>query len=246
MYVISSLVAISISLYSLHISQTQTDYSIRHTIEQQNNVSKNAAAEMFLFEIESLNDTLGHYAFYYNNYYDLKLGDQNVILPPHVNVTVFITSENDTDATPIKMEINNGKIDVAPMRIIPVYDNGTVTRVSPDLLITNPNGLIEFFELGKIRLPSPLYNEHGMYYLYTKDISNFNKTVAQDLYTFYNEVRIAESDRVYIQTYLDAHPNVNDLKGAYFDSYMQMRFYIINANLMVPRILQELDNETKS
>jgi 5'(3')-deoxyribonucleotidase len=93
-------------------------------------------------------------------------------------------------------------------------------------------------------IPPPLYNEHGMYYTYVKDVPKFNPALATKLDTFYNDITSAEADRTTIQS--NTAIGWQSLKGQYFSAYMDMRMNIINASELEPSILRELNSQSIS
>lgn len=91
-------------------------------------------------------------------------------------------------------------------------------------------------------IPGPLYSDHGAYYVYQTDISRFNESLAQNLYTYYNLISRAETDRQNLQEYTDSHPNTT-LDEQHFNTYMDMRIDILLAHNMTSTVLDGLDKE---
>lgn len=225
---------------SAFVSIAVTDY---HDYEQAIS-NKEATAEQLSIEIKSLNQSLQQCADYYNRNLDLSLIHNGENPPATQNFTdTFIVYRNNTSEVPIIMVVNNSEITWKQAEINSAQ-NGEYSWNLPIFYDTKVNSVV----LDTIYIPPPLYNEHGMYYLYAKDISNFDDSTAQDLFLYYSHVTMAESDRAYLQTSLDVYGV--DLSGVsrnftnqQFCTYIDMRVHLIKANAIEQRLLKELEYE---
>lgn len=214
-------------------------------LDWQNHIAfdKRGAASQLSIEIDSMNKSLQDYAYQYMNYYDFSKDGKDVIINTNVNSLLRVFDESKTRL--YEISVKNGAFIAKKINGYPVRNNGTLKIRYPILTIVS-EGRIEINQFPVVVdnpiIPGPLYNEHGIYYTYVTDVSKFNKNLSQDLYIFYNYITRAESDRQYIQNYLDSHPN-DKLNGPHFDTYMDMRIGIISAAKMAPLILRELNAE---
>lgn len=211
---------------------------------QMNNQSiseRQSTAKQLSTEIELLNPNLQEYASYYKKGFDLDVGGKNPEIEPNVD-NYFIISTKNNSALPNILKANESGYYLYHLTIISLH-NGTGDFSWPNIY---PPNTVFFAKLDTPIIPPPLYNEHGMYYLYAKDISNFDTKEFTDLYLFYTQIAKAESDRASLQTYLSTYGYNDELKGQYFNTYMDMRLNILNAAKIEPKVIEELNNETNS
>lgn len=199
-----------------------------------------------------MNQSLQQYAQEYMNYYDFSENGNSVIINPGTDSLFRVYDENLTRL--YEIDVKQGVFAAKRISGKPVRNNGTLSMKYPPITLDDmgykigdnsyyiDNILLNQFPVvvDNPIIPRPIYNDHGMYYVYETDISKFDKDLSYDLYLFYNNLTIAESYRQYIQNYLDSHPN-GKLNGQYFDAYMDMRIRIIYAANMAKKILKELD-----
>jgi hypothetical protein len=168
-----------------------------------------------------------------------------VFVNPNINTTLMI----EGGGVPYKLVLCNYTIiEAIKLFAYPNYKNNTVTYS-----LAYPMYPYTQQELwGNLTypvIPTKLYNDHGMYYVYTKDIPKFNPKLAQDLDTFYNEVILAESDRDYLQNYIDKNQirvdanNSSFITLQYFTAYMDMRVNIMKASELASNVTTELNEE---
>lgn len=213
---------------------------VDYQMDNQVILDKQATAKQLSIEIESLNPNLQEYASYYHKGFDLDLNGDNPAIEPGVD-NFFIVSNKNSSSLPVIMKVNKTGYYLDHLTIKSLH-NGVGEYSFPNIY---PPNVVFFATLDTPIIPPPLYNEHGLYYLYAKDISAFDKTVAQDLYLFYTEIAKAESDRVFLQTYFSTYGYENEFNEQYFNTYMDMRLNILNAAAIAPRVLDKLDNETE-
>jgi hypothetical protein len=252
--------AVFVSIYSLGVSKSNSIALADYTMQQQISFDKHSAANQLSIEINSMNQSLQNYASAYMNYYDFsdELG-KNIVIDPKGNSLLRVSDKSGNGTRLYDMIVVNGIFKTRKVGGVPVRNNGTLNMIYPPIdmadvgnkvgnetYYTN-NTVIDWFivVIDNPMIPSPLYNDHGMYYVYERDISQFDKNLSRDLYVFYNFLTIAETNRQYVQNYLDSHPN-SKLNGQYFDAYMDMRLNIIYVSEMAPTILKELDTEKNS
>lgn len=211
--------------------------------QQQVSFDKTSTATQFYIEINSTAPSLYGLAYQYYNNYDLSTDGNNVIVKPNGLMVLNISSKSGIEQAPYLIVINDSRIiDARQLEQIPLRNNGSFA------VITTPRYYEGDFEgetnciLDNPIIPGILYSDQGIYYSNNKDLSKFDKNLTQDLYTYYYDLTKAESERQYIQNYLDLHPNAT-IEGNYFDTYMSMRLHIMNAAAIAPKILQELKEE---
>lgn len=226
-----------------------TNYSIQYEIEQQNSFNKHAAAEQFKIEIESMETLLNTYERIYSQGYDLTNNSFGVGL--HINekyLTYQINNKNGNQNAYYYVVYSGDTYNTLKYKTVPFEVFGHNYSKTLDYISgIVDSGRIVNTTVKTLEIPNPLYNDHGMYYLYAKDISDFNQTTSKNLYLFYNNITNAELNRAYLQSYIDRNNgNATNLNTQYFDSYMDMRFNIMQASKMIPTILEELNNETKN
>lgn len=238
-----AVIAIIISIISIYISIINSYNIADYQITQQVSVDKKAAAEQFYIEINSTYPSLHGLASKYFDNYDISTNGNSVIIDPNGETVLNINSISGKEEAPYLIDYIDGSIVSAKqLDEIPLRDNGSMALVTPPrLYIGDTKGEVYCIVDNPI-IPGPLYRDNGVYYAYIKDISKFDANLSQDLYVYYNEITKAESDRQYIQSYLDSHPN-GTIEGNYFDIYMNMRLNVMDAACLAPRILQELENE---
>lgn len=240
-----SIAAFGLSFYSVSTSldsaQNIADYQIKQQMEQQLKFNKHATAMQLLFEIEFMNDTLQSFAQKYKYNMDLAPVGTDRITYTDKNI-IFISNKANNSVIPYVMMFENGNLIARPTTYTFVDFNGSLSVYNSDLL-NNPDKEAIYMKVQNPIIPGPIYNDHGMYYLYAKDLSNFNNTLAQELFTFYSYITMAEFDRQYLEKNMNNNSIDNDLNGPYFGSYMEMRFSVISASQMVPHLLEELKKE---
>ena len=218
---------------------------------------KDMAAQLYI-EIFDKNRSLSFYYMEYESYTDMRslssdgtqLVDttsndivlQPVFSPDEKNIYLHYTNNGsyyDDEAAGVGATMTNGVLTRIPAIGVPIPHNQVKNNqlVGSFSMIMKPYCILDY-----PIIPGPIYNEHGMYYIYAKDISMFDGDLPQNLYTYYSVLTAAESDRAYIQSYLDMNPNAS-LNGQYFIAYMNMRSDLIRANQLAPTILTELSNE---
>lgn len=237
------------SLFSAYLG----GWMANNNYHEQQKFDIRAAEQQLFIEINYINQSIQPYAFEYMHYYDFSVNGKNVNVDPNTNSITLVFDENRTHLYEIYSVYSVFTVE----KIIgfPVRTNGTLRVEYPpisgrDLGIYLGNGTDKINALfGPFQvvidnpvMPGPLYNDHGKYYAYEKDISKFNKTLSQSLYVIYNYLTRAELDRQYIQNYLDTHPS-SKLNGQYFDTYMDMRSCIIFTAKRAPTVLKELEKE---
>jgi len=212
---------------------------------EQQKFDKQAAAQQLFIEIKSLNDSLVNYANIYINFNDLRdERGKNIGIYPNINWFLMLNNWDENQSywcfcmkdhnfnawqeVSIPTRINNitkfERPDLDNSSIVALgnkTENGWILEapveiINVSVIVDNPI------------IPYLLYNEHGMYYVYETDLSKFDKNLSEDLYLFYNLLGNAESDREYIQNYLDLHPNKR-LNKQYFNAS-----YIPHFRLMSP------------
>jgi hypothetical protein len=205
---------------------------------------KKGAAQQFSIEITSFNGTLQTYASEYSQNKDLTCGGSEVNIDPN-RLTVLMLGGD----IPYELVFNNGSI--TAYKGYPNYSSGNsqgyiVGYKFPD---APQNPTFQSCVISTPIIPPTLYNEHGMYYFYVKDIPKFDPDLSKKLNVFYNDITSSEADRAYIQNYLDLN-KVNpigiqsqSLKGQYFSAYMDMRMDIMNASELEPIIVEELNQQ---
>jgi hypothetical protein len=208
---------------------------------------KQGAAQQFYIEISSMNDSLQSYALPYSQNKDIMCNGSDVNIDKN---TLTALNFEDTNR-PYKLVFSNKTITTYKGSPDPHYNNWETEYVGFFPFATTPLAKIELFSCYPTYLimPSPLYNEHGMYFIYVKDIPKFDSKLANDLDTFYNDITSAEADRSYVQNYLDQNGGKSittwqTLRGQYFSAYMDMRMHIINASELEPTILEELKQQS--
>ena len=214
---------------------------------------KQGAAEQFSIEIASMNDTLQVYASEYSQNADLECNNADVKIIPNATTLLFV----DDPTAPFELVF----INQSGNQSITAYQGYPHPQVQNTLVYvvgySFPNGPHPTFEnkcrLYYLILPPTLYNEHGMYYTYVRDVPKFNPNLAQRLDIFYNDITSAESDRSLIQNHLDLiNSNIlqglqtNNVQNQYFSAYMDMRMKIINASELEPELLRELNSQIQS
>lgn len=241
-------------LYTLRINDQQSKAIANFTMQQQISFDKHAAAWQFIIEITRMNFALQGYTADYINYYDL--GDENgrsIDINPH---TPSLLRIHDQDGSRFwEVDVKPGSFVSYKLIVKPKRENGTITFECPTI---TPAWIATWFgpyipnQIENVSvvidnpiIPSPLYSDHGVYYIHAADISKFNKNLSEDLFDFYDILMNAETDRQYLQNYIDSHPRAQ-IKGQYFDAYMDMRCDIIAAAGKAPIILEELEKEENS
>ncbi|WP_410510206.1 hypothetical protein RSJ42_08840 [Methanosarcina hadiensis] len=235
----SDIVIIACVVFTGLVTIAVSDINISH----QNTVNKQFAAKQMLIEIESLNPTLQEYSDFYRNGLDLEDDNgenQAVVLDTN---NFFIINSKNGSSIPFIVQINNSGIFPKQTKINSI-NNGSISITYPDITIT-PN-IVRSVKLGTPLIPPPLYNEHGVYYTFTREISNFNGDETRDLFLFYNKLTKAEYDRASLQTYFDTNGYDSELNGQYFNTYMDMRLNIMYAAMIAPHIIEELEKEANS
>jgi hypothetical protein len=210
-------------------------------------LDKQGAAEQFSVEISSMNNTLQIYASEYFQNQDLECNQANVKITP--NKTNFLMLDS---TPPFEIVYNNDSVAAYQGYPHPQVQSG------PGYVIgySFPNGPTPTFgnecSIYYLIIPPPLYNDHGMYYTYVKNVPEFDPDLAKKLDIFYNDITSAESDRVSIQNHLDSinspilqELQTSALKDQYLSAYMDMRMKIINASELEPGLLQELDKQSQ-
>jgi hypothetical protein len=209
-------------------------------VNQQISFDKQGAAEQFSIEIISLNDTLQAYAYEYSQNKDLTCGGSEVNIDPNKTTVLMLSG-----GVPYELVFNNQSI--TAYKGYPNY-----TNINSQILVVGfkfpnapPAPRFQSCQISDPIIPPNLYNEHGMYYTYVKDVPKFNQELAKKLYVFYNDITSAEADRGYIQNYLDLNNPLitQSFKGQYFSAYMDMRMDIINASQLEPAIVQGLNQQ---
>ena len=203
---------------------------------------KAGASQQFSIEIESMNQTLQFYGLQYFMNTDLSYNGSNFgEIKPDVPVLLMITA-HDAPSYPYEIVLYNDSVTFnSKSFIVPGYVNGGIVNYTSIYGIP-PNGYEILRSLTFPIIPTKLYDDHGMYYVYVKDIPKFNPKLANDLNIFYNEVASAESDREYLQNYIDANKD-NKIQYQYFNTYMDMRVNIMKASKLAPILLQELSEK---
>lgn len=230
--------------FATNYSQTQTE-------------KKDMAAQLYI-EIFAKNRSLVPYYMEYESYTDMRslssdgtqlvgttsngFALQPVFSPDEKNIYLHYTNNGsyyEDDAAGVGATMTNGVLTRIPAIGLPIPNNQVKNNqiVGSFKMTMKPYCILDY-----PIIPGPIYNEHGMYYIYTKDISMFDGDLPQNLYTYYSVLTDSESNREYIQSYLDMNPNA-PLNGQYFIAYMDMRSDIIRANQLAPTILTELSNE---
>lgn len=241
---LTTLVAIA-SIVSAIIGGLLVNQGVTDQWDRQISFDKQGAAQQFSIEISSLNDTLQTYATLYSQNKDLTCGGSEVNIDPN-KITVLMLG----DEIPYELVFNNRSI--TAYKGYPNYSSG-----DPQIYVVGfkfPNApKVSTFQSCQIStpiIPPTLYNEHGMYYAYVKDIPKFEPTLARNLNTFYNKITTAETDRQYIQNYLDSRNDIpigsQSIRGQYFSAYMDMRMNVIDAAQMEPEIKQELETQSQN
>jgi len=207
---------------------------------------KQGAAEQFSLEITSMNESLQSYASIYTHNYDIVCEGNPV---PDINSKNTVILLLDDSSIPYELKINNHSI--FTIKGYPDY-------VSDDRRLIghfyhNPQDPdFTSCSLSRVYLPPSLYNEHGMYYSYIRDIPKFDADLAKNIDIFYNDITTAEANRQYLQNYFDVKSVDSPYRQAeltqnqYFSAYMEMRKNIMNASELEPVLIQELNNENKN
>jgi hypothetical protein len=255
--ILIAVAAILVSIYSLGVGYSNSIAITDYTMQQQMLFDKQAAASQLIIEINSMNGSLQQYAHEYKNYYDFSESGRDVAIRPDMNSMFRIYDQNRTRL--YEINVKHGEFSAKKLNARPVRDNGTLKMDFSDnsFILTEKtmgnkvgenayNINFEFRQFAVMVdypiIPSPLYNDNGMYYVYETSLSKFDKNSSQDLYLFYNNLIRAEYNRQYIQNYLDLYPNAK-LNNQYFDAYMEMRIEVMYAANMVPKILKGLERE---
>ena len=234
-----------ILIFSIIIS-VLTAYGVaKFEIDNQKTFSKHAAAEQIAFEIKSKYPYLLSYSEFYGNLSDLTSNNANLKVNLSEDTIVYVYDKNHGSA-PYVIEFKNGRAIMGAPRFSLLYIDGQTIIATPKT--DNPqNPVVEKnATIGMPVLPQrPLYSDHGMYYFYVSDVPYFDNNTAEDIFNFYDKLSTAESEREYISQFLNTNPNSNS-SGYYFADYMDMRANIMGATDMIPTLLTELNNETKS
>jgi hypothetical protein len=220
---------------------------------QQIDLDKKSTAQQLSNDMSNLDIQLRFYSQAYTQNLDLSktgaIWPDDVINPNSNTPTLLIVDDtNNTATAPYVIAMNNGtyeetKLNTEGLARIrsPFYGYLKEPAVYPIQLADPKNSI--YCTLSYPIMPAQLYNEHGVYYEYGTHMSGFNnKNLSQDLYVFYYLLAQAESDRQYVQNYLDSHPNAK-LERQYFNAYMEMRWDVIHASRMTDPILGELNAE---
>jgi len=208
---------------------------------------KTGAAQQFSIEITSMNDTLQTYAYEYSQNKDLTCGGSEAKIDPN-KITVLMLG----DSIPYELVFDNGSI--TSYRGYPNYTNVDLKSGAAIIGYNFPKApmtrTFQSCEVTSPIIPPTLYNEHGMYYVYVKDVPKFNSKLSKNLNMFFNDIISAEADRAYLQNYLDENKiypigiqSVLTIKGQYFSAYMDMRMKIIDAARLQPIVLEELNRQ---
>jgi hypothetical protein len=242
--IIISFFSFLLSAYSILTRNKAVDYQIKKQIKEQIEFNKKAIATQLFIEINLMNPSLQINAENYSRNYDLMANNESLDKNLELDGVYLITHKNNKSS--YEMIIHKG-IYTQSARMIdaPYYYNGEKYSVTVTTIHKEDSTVYIPTTLENPILPSPLYFEHGMYHIYAKDLVNFNKNLAQNLYIFYNKLINAESNRAFLQAYADSKDgNISDLSGRYFDSYMDMRFNVIEASKMVQDLLNDLNIES--
>ena len=226
---------------------------------QQTSFDKQGAAEQFYIEINSLEPLIQRYASFYFSNYDLSYNDnktpgyKNISINPNIYTILKISSDNyERIQSPYLLTLYNNTYDRGYLLNNPPIGNETGLIQVVDVNITDDNGSLLPSEvidcyLSNPIIPSQLYNDNGMFYVYVKDIPKFDPILAQNLDSFYYEVTTAEADRNYLENHLSAqnetHTNGYNEEDQYFNVYMDMRVNIMKASELLPVIINELNEE---
>jgi hypothetical protein len=216
-----------------------TNYTIQHTIEEQNLLDKQEATEQFGIEMNSIDPLIQNYAYYYFNNFDLKSNGKNVILDPQVDEYLLVNaSEKMLTRTPFVLVLHNNTVIDAHVIAVPlnIDKNGNFdvniklgdSEHSHYCVLTNPI------------IPPQLYGDNGVYYIYMHNIPKFDPELAYNINEFYYEITSAEAGRRYIQEYIATQKETQGgyvLENTYFVAYMNMRVNIMKASKLSPLII---------
>ena len=243
--IIIAIVAIAATVIGSVVGAFLTNQGATDQWNRQMSFDKQGAAQQFSIEITSLNDTLQAYASEYSQNKDITCGGSEVIINPNKTTALMLGG-----GIPYLLVFNKGSI--ASYRGYPNYtDIGSQVSVVGYKFPNAPeHPTFQSCEISVPIIPPTLYDEHGMYYNYIKDIPKFNPVLAKSLNFFYNDITSAESKRAYIQNYLDSNnvPPIGTrfIKHQYFSAYMDMRMNIIEASKLEPVLVDALNSQSIS
>jgi hypothetical protein len=230
---------------------------IDYQMNEQTKFDKHVAAKQFELEIESINQPIESYFNFYANCRDLTSNGEPINLNKDVLYNILV-ADKANDVIPQAIIIDDMNMKPAPLLFIPpIYKKGTFDYDWNIyfMLVSNYNNGKNYTSSKVVNvtatvdnplIPSPLYNEHGMYYVYQKDLYNFNASLAQDLYIFYMYLTTAEIERQHMQECFDNSSYPFILTQNDFKSYMTMRSCILASRTYSKQILQELKKEENS
>ena len=69
----------------------------------------------------------------------------------------------------------------------------------------NPSNLTVFIS------PSPFYTEHGLYFIYSSDVSKFDSNLSNEIFLYYYNVMMIENERRYLEDHFSAVMNKGNL-----------------------------------
>lgn len=224
-----------------------------HFANKQISLDKRSAAAQLYTDVGFLDLKLKYDSDAYTQNLDLsktnsQWPDDLINVDRNITTWLVVDDVDNTAIAPYLIKINGNTYETNRLESLGLvrtrspFSNSGMTAV-PDILLPDPANSI-YCTLNHPIMPVQLYNDHGTYYVYQGHLGKFNPDLSQKLYLLYYTVEQAETNRQYVQNFIDSHPNAK-LTRQYFDAYMQMRADIIDASLMTNEILRELEAERR-